>query len=230
MEAIGDILELIYPNYCSSCLASVSETEIPICVQCRMELPVIVSNPFSNHDQLSKKFAGLLPLKYCIAFLKFEKGGITQRLLHALKYGKKPEVGIVLGQLLASQLITNGLNDNFDFILPIPLHSAKLKKRGYNQAMELAKGIASGFKTETNEDILIRTIATETQTRKGKVQRILNVGEVFGVNPSLKHLLEGKHILMVDDVITTGSTMEACAKLLIHEPIASLSIATIAIA
>ena len=230
MNVLSDILELIYPTHCASCLGSVSESESPICIRCRLELPFLITNPFSNHDELSKKFAGLLPLRHCIAFLKFEKGGSTQRLLHALKYGKRPEVGVVLGRLMVAELLSAGMKANFDYVLPIPLHTKKLKTRGYNQAMKFAEGIAAGFKTEANDAILIRTMATDSQTRKGKLQRILNVGEVFGIHPENSQLLKGKHILMVDDVLTTGSTIEACAKLLIQEPIASLSIATIAIA
>ena len=230
MNVLSDILELIYPTHCAACLGSVSESESPICIRCRLELPFVITKPFSSHDVLSKKFAGLLPVRHCIAFLKFEKGGSTQRLLHALKYGKRPEVGVVLGQLLAAGLQEAGMKPDFDYILPIPLHTKKLSTRGYNQAMKFAEGIAAGFNTEANDSILIRTTATDSQTRKGKLQRILNVGEVFGIHPENRHLLKGKHILMVDDVVTTGSTMEACAKLLIQEPIASLSIATIAMA
>jgi ComF family protein len=195
-----------------------------------MELPFVITKPFSNNSELSKKFAGLLPVKHTISFLKFEKGGSTQRLLHALKYGKRPEVGLLLGELMAVELRDAGLKPDFDYILPIPLHTKKLITRGYNQAMALAEGIANGFKTEASDSILIRTTATDSQTKKGKLQRILNVGEVFGIHPENRHLLKGKHILMVDDVVTTGSTMEACAKLLIQEPIGSLSIATIAMA
>jgi len=229
MKALSDILELIYPNHCASCLESVSESESPICIQCRMDLPVILSKPFNNNEQLYKKFEGLLALKYCIAFLKFEKGGSAQRLLHALKYGNRPEVAFLLGQLLASELKEAGLKDAFDYILPVPLHTKKLKTRGYNQAMKFAEGIASGLEIEANDAILIRKKATETQTKKGRLHRIINVGEVFGIEPDSKQLLAGKHILMVDDVITTGSTMEACAKLINRESIASLSIASLAV-
>lgn len=177
-----------------------------------------------------KKFDGLLPLRNAIAFLKFVKGGSTQRLLHGLKYGKRPEIGSVLGQILGNQIRKSGFTSSFDLILPIPLHSHKLQTRGYNQAMQIAEGLGRAFQSETTDQILVRTKATETQTRKGKLQRILNVGEVFGLSPTRKQELEGKHILLVDDVITTGSTMEACGKILLQEPIASLSVATLAIA
>lgn len=230
IQPILDILELIYPHRCASCGMSVSESEDPICFGCRMDLPLVFSNPFSNHPDLMKKFEGLLNLKHAIAFLKFSKGGITQQLLHGLKYGRRPEIGTVLGTVLGHEVRRAGLATHFDLILPIPLHSSKLKSRGYNQALKLAEGLADAFQTTAHDDILIRTKATETQTRKGKLQRILNVGEVFGINPVKKSEIQGKHILLVDDVITTGSTMEACGKILMKEEIGSLSVAALALA
>lgn len=230
VDFLNDILEVIYPNYCACCHASVSESETPICIQCRSSLPILITKPFSNNRQLEQKFEGLLPLKHCISFLKFEKGGSTQRLLHALKYNKRPEIGVVLGNLLSAEIKNAQSDIHFDLVLPIPLHSKKLKVRGYNQAMKFAEGIADGLNSESSDEVLIRTKATETQTKKGRLQRILNVSEVFGVSPLNEDKLMGKDILLVDDVVTTGSTMEACAKLLISKPIKSLSIATIAFA
>lgn len=230
LNPVSDILELIYPNRCAACGGNVSESEGPICYACRTDLPIVFSDPFSNHIELARKFEGLLPLKHAIAFLKFSKGGSTQRLLHGLKYGQRPEIGVVLGKILGSQIRDAGFTDHFDLILPIPLHTKKLKIRGYNQSMALAEGLAHSLKSVADDTVLIRTKATETQTRKGKLERILNVSEVFGINPEKKNQLEGKHILLVDDVITTGSTMEACGKIMLQEPLGSISIATLALA
>lgn len=230
MDLLQDVVNLLFPDSCAGCFGDVGQNEKPICYRCRTSLPAIVSRPVGNHAPLEKKFLGLLPLLHCLAFLKFQKGGITQRLLHALKYQNQPDVGEILGRLFAEELKFNGLTTRFDYILPIPLHSSKLKKRGYNQAMAIARGMAEGLESEANDQILIRARATETQTKKGKLERILNVGEVFALDPEHKNLLHGKQILLVDDVITTGSTMEACARLLIREPVAGLSVATLAIA
>jgi ComF family protein len=225
-----DIVNFLYPDACVGCFGDVGQSEKPICYSCRSRLPSLISFPVSNHPQLEKKFLGLLPLKHCLAFLKFQKGGITQRFLHALKYQNQPEVGEILGRLFAEELKKKGLQTQFDLILPIPLHSSKLKKRGYNQAMAIAKGMADGFGALASDQILIRSQATETQTKKRKLHRILNVGEVFALSEKEKGQMEGKQILLVDDVITTGSTMESCAKLLVNEPLAGLSIATLALA
>lgn len=230
LNPFADILELIYPNRCAACGGNVSESEGPICYSCRTDLPTVFSNPFSNHAELEKKFEGLLPIRHAIAFLKFSKGGPTQRLLHGLKYGQRPEIGSVLGKILGSQIRNAGFSGKFDLILPIPLHTKKLKLRGYNQAMKLAEGLAHSFDSHADDSTLIRMKATETQTRKGKLERILNVREVFGISPDKLKYLSGKHILLVDDVITTGSTMEACGRVLMEENPASLSIATLALA
>lgn len=226
----GDLLELVFPQRCAGCGQPVSDAEDPVCINCRLDLPIILSHPFGNQTDLMMRFEGLLPLKYALAFLQFSKGGITQRLLHGLKYQFRPEIGQVLGQLFAADLLESGFTDKFDYILPIPLHSKKLKNREYNQSMMIALGMAEILQSEARADILIRKKATETQTRKGKLERLLNVGEVFALHPENQRLLEGKHILLVDDVITTGSTIEACGKILLESPLKHLSIASIALA
>jgi ComF family protein len=230
MNPISDLLSLVYPETCVVCTGPVTLMEQYICMGCRPKLPRLLTSPFSNHAEIMKRFEGLVPIKHAIAYLQFIKGGSTQRILHALKYGRRPEVGQVLGRLLAADLESLGLQNSFDLVLPIPLHTKKMKTRGYNQAMEFAKGLAQGFACEVSDTILIRKKATETQTRKGRLERILNVKEVFDLNAEQKASLAGKRILLVDDVITTGSTIEACAKLIVAEPIARLSVAAIAMA
>lgn len=230
MAMLGDLMELVFPQRCAGCGQPVSDAEDPICLDCRLDLPIIVSQPFCNQADLMLRFEGLLPIQHAMAFLQFSKGGITQRLLHGLKYQYRPEIGRVLGQLFAANLKESGFTGYFDYIIPIPLHSKKLKIREYNQSMMIAQGMAEILPSEARDDILIRTRATETQTRKGKLERLLNVGEVFALHPHNQLLLEGKHVLLVDDVITTGSTIESCGKVLLESPVKHISIATIALA
>jgi ComF family protein len=230
MGWLNDILSLVYPEQCVVCTGPVLPAEDHVCLGCRTTLPGLLTSPISNHLPLKNRFEGLLHLEHVLVFLQFSKGGSTQRLLHALKYGRRPEVGQVLGRLMAAALEERGLKNAFDLILPIPLHSGKLKTRGYNQAMEFAIGLAQGFACQASDEILIRKKATETQTRKGKLERILNVKEVFALDESQRHLLRNQRILLVDDVVTTGSTLESCGRLLEREPIGNLSIATIAMA
>lgn len=230
MQVFRDLLGLVFPEQCVVCAGSVTPAEQHICLSCRPQLPVLLSRPFSSHIQLKQRFEGLLPLDMAIVYLQFVKGGSTQRLLHALKYGRRPEIGQVLGRLLSAELQERNLVQPFDLILPVPLHLKKMKTRGYNQAMEFAIGLSEGFACDVSDDILIRRKATESQTRKGRLERILNVKEVFDLHPETRHRLRGKRILLVDDVVTTGSTLEACGKLLFLEPVQSLSIAAIALA
>jgi len=230
MNPLADLFSLVFPEACVVCAGPVTKDEQSLCVSCRTELPSLLTRPFSNHEPLAKKFEGLLPVRYAISYLLFVKGGSTQRLLHGLKYGRRPEIGVVLGRLLAAELNELGLGNAFDLVLPVPMHLKKQKLRGYNQAMEFAKGISQGLACGISDQIVLKQTSTETQTRKRKLERILNVSEVFAINPECKRELWNKRILLVDDVITTGSTIEACAKLLIREPIAELSVASIAMA
>lgn len=230
MNPIGDVLELVFPTHCVGCSGEVSESEAPICLDCRHSLPILLSDQSPDNEILKEKFSGLLHVSHAIAFLQFVKGGVTQRLLHALKYGKVPEVGNVLGQILAGELKKRGFTNEWDLVLPIPLHKNKRALRGYNQAMQFAEGIAGGLQIDVSDDILARISATQTQTKKGRLERFFNVSEVFAVAPHKEPFLTGKRILLVDDVVTTGSTMEACGKILHHYPIGSLGIAAISIA
>lgn len=230
MNMLTDFMSLVFPEACVVCSGPVTKTEQSVCISCRSELPSLLTRPFSNHEPLAKKFEGLVPLRYAVSWLQFVKGGSTQRLLHALKYGRRPEVGEVLGRLLAAELQSLGQNSVFDLVIPVPIHPKKQKKRGYNQAMEFARGLAQGMACDVSDQILVKQTATETQTRKRKLDRILNVSEVFVIHPDHKQALFNKRVLLVDDVITTGSTIEACARLLIREPVAELSIASIAMA
>jgi ComF family protein len=230
MPIIRDLMALAFPESCVVCAGPVSESEQSFCLECRLNLPVILSEPFSSHEPLLRKFSGLIPVHHAITYLQFQKGGATQRLLHALKYRNQPEIGEVLGRLLAAELSRRGMGQAFDLVLPVPLHARKERLRGYNQAMMLATGLAQGFACEAASHYLIRTRATETQTRKRKTERILNVKQVFALTEAGERTLPGRRILLVDDVVTTGSTLEACARVLETANPAGISVAALAMA
>ncbi|GHN00025.1 amidophosphoribosyltransferase [Cytophagales bacterium WSM2-2] len=178
-----------------------------------------------NHNPVWEKFLGRLPLKDAWAFLRFRKEGIVQHLLHQLKYANHPEIGIRLGMLFGKELKDNGITD-FDLIIPLPLHPAKQRKRGYNQSTKLAEGISALLEVPYDDRICKRVLNTVTQTQKTKSQRWENVNQAFSVsNPSA---IEGKKLLLVDDVITTGATLEACGQTLFSCGAKELSIACIA--
>jgi len=162
-----------------------------------------------------------------MALFKFSKSGRVQHLLHQLKYRNHPEIGVTLGRVYGEKMKNESeLPTNVDLIIPIPLHPARKRKRGYNQSAKFAEGLSETLEIPFTDELLERRIKTETQTRKSRLNRWENISGVFGLkNPAL---LEGKKILLVDDVITTGSTLEACSQVLIDQGCPQLSIACIA--
>jgi ComF family protein len=230
MYWLEDLKGLLFPEACVVCAAETRIAEAGLCLFCRHELPVVLSRPLQNHLPMVRKFEGLYPVSEAFAFLQFGRSGNTRKILHALKYGRKPETGLLLGRLLAGELLERGLRDSPDLIIPVPMHPDKQRQRGYNQAMEFAIGLAAGLGCAANDQILLKRKLTETQTRKNKLARILNTSEVFVLNEEKRDLLAGKKIWLADDVLTTGSTMMASAAVLHKEPLASLGMVSIAMA
>lgn len=210
-----------------ACTEGLIKGEEIICTRCIYELPR--TNYHLNPDNpIFKRLFGRLPVKSAFAFLLFKKGGRVQNLLHELKYNNHPEVGRIVGKVYGQELLENGLNEQIDSIFPIPLHPAKQRRRGYNQSEEFAKGLAESLSVKCNAHAVVRTTVTETQTKKSKLRRWENVKEVFRVQD--QNAVHGKRILLVDDVITTGATIEACGQVLIDAGCTSLHIAGLAYA
>ena len=172
------------------------------------------------------RLAGRLPIRHGWAFLKFQKGGIVQRLLHQLKYNDCPEIGERLGKAYGRDLSATSLAREFDLIVPVPLHRSRLRQRGYNQSAHFAKGLSETLQIPWDESISMRTQATASQTRKNRRERWENVRQGFAIKKAESVL--GKRILLVDDVITTGATLEACGRHLLDCGCASVSVACIA--
>jgi len=224
---LQDFISLFYPNLCWSCEEVIYQANEGVCPNCALTLP------YTNfHDDpenvINKVFWGRLPLMGATTLFFFNKQTRVQRLIHKLKYKNKPEVGVLLGEVLGNQLLNSTTFNSIDVVIPVPLHPAKKKKRGYNQAASIAQGIAKAMKNTCEDDGMIRTKHTETQTRKTRAERVKNMRGVFSPNPKLN--LEGKNILLVDDVLTTGSTLESCALELLQIPNIKLWVATLAFA
>lgn len=218
--------ELFYPNLCVACNSHLLNQEELICTKCLYNLPK--TNYHKEIDNpVSQLFWGRTKIEFATAYYFFHKGSMFQDMMHKFKYSGLKEIGFILGKSFGAQLKESMFNQ-VDIIIPVPLHPKKLKKRGYNQSEWLARGLAESLAKTVDTKSLVRAIATETQTRKSRFERWKNVENIFKItNPEL---LEGKHILLVDDVVTTGSTLEACANIILEIKNTKVSIAALAVA
>jgi ComF family protein len=223
---IENLINLFYPQTCAACETPLLGAEKQLCLDCLASLPIATYKEHAN-NRLSNVFMGRVPFKKVNAYLHFYKGGLTQKILHQLKYKNNPSLGAYLGHMLAEHYDQNDFLKGIDCIMPIPLHPKKLKKRGYNQSEYLANGISEQSGIPVNH-ALKRVEYSETQTRKNRYERWLNVETVFTVESP--ESLKGKHILLIDDVLTTGATLEAAALPLLTIKDVDLSALTLATA
>ena len=224
---LADFVSLLFPELCYACGDSLIGDEELICTNCIYNLPY--TNFHQQADNIvARQFWGKLPVAHAFALFYFTKGGKVQELMHQFKYKNIPLIGNKLGQIAGRQLIQTDGFKQIDAIIPVPLHKSRLRKRGYNQSACFAEGLAGILNVPVITDNLVRKHATETQTHKSRFERAVNMEDVFTLHNATA--LAGKHVLLVDDVITTGSTLEACGTALLAAPGLSLSIATIAYA
>jgi len=221
------ILNLFFPKVCYACSHLLTDNELHICTSCRHNLRV-TNFHFENNDTVEKVFYGRVKIEQATALLKFEKKGIVQQLLHNLKYRSHETISNVLGVWLGNELKTIEAYNKIDIVIPVPLHKNKLQKRGYNQVAEFGIEIAKALNAKYIDNVLVKTTATKTQVFKKRISRWNNTNEVFTITNTT--LIEGKHILLVDDIITTGATIEACVNMLNKANNIKISVATMAIA
>ncbi|MCX2494134.1 phosphoribosyltransferase family protein [Pedobacter sp. PF22-3] len=223
----NDLIGLLFPNLCNACGVALYQSEHLICTKCLYDLPFTDYHQYAE-NRVAKQLWGRLPLHAAMAMLYFRKGAKVQNLIHNLKYNGRTDVGVLLGNMLGERLKSANLYQDIDLVIPVPLHRKKYKTRGYNQSTFIAEGIAAQLEIGISEDHLIRNTSTESQTKKSRYNRYENMKDVFQVN--YPEDIIGKHILLVDDVITTGATLEACAITLLDIGAAKVSIAAIAFA
>jgi len=226
LMGINDLLQLFYPRLCILCGKQLTEDEPHICLHCFCDLPR-TNYHLRIHNPTLKLFAGTLHINKIINFLLFEKDGKVQQLIHSIKYFGNKQLAKYLGRMAALEIKTDGLFKGIDALIPIPLHPRKKRKRGYNQSEWIAKGIETVCQSPIVNDVLFRAINTDSQTRKTIYERHRNMEEIF----SLKNAdsLSGKHILLIDDVITTGATINSCIKTLSAIPDLRISIFSLSV-
>ena len=221
-----NLLNLFFPKVCLGCSVELIDNESYICTTCRHQLP-LTNFHLDNNDALKQVLYGRVKLEQATALLHFSKKGIVQQLMHNLKYRGHEEVGLFLGKWLGEELKSIKAYQDIDVVVPVPLHRSKLRRRGYNQVTKFGLEIAKALDIEFNTQVLQKTISTKTQVFKDRLLRTSGSSATFSISEN--HTLRGKHILLVDDIITTGATIESCANALLQIEDIKISVATMAI-
>jgi ComF family protein len=223
-EIKDDLHHLSYPHVCEGCGTDNLQAEHLLCLRCLSSLP---STNFHMHasNPIEKIFWGRIPVTSATSQYYFTKESMMQHLMHQFKYKNNKEVGTYLGKLMGWALVESNRFSFIDALVPLPLHRSREHKRGYNQATVLCEGISSILNKPVLKNVVIRREQTETQTKKGRIQRWQNMAGKFELaNPqAIKH----KHVLLVDDVVTTGATLEACGQEILKAENVQLNIATL---
>jgi ComF family protein len=224
---VSDFISLFYPLLCNACQNPLQSGEKEICTSCSYELPR-TDYHLRADNPVMRLFWGRAEVFAASACYSFQKGEGVQRMLHRLKYKGQTGLGIEIGRRFGAELKYDPLFRLCDVIIPVPLHSRRLKMRGYNQSELFARGLSVSMQIPVDITSLQRVASSESQTRKSRFNRWKNVEDVFRLGHATA--LEGKHVLLVDDVITTGATLEACFKALSQTSNVAISIAAIALA
>ena len=224
---ISDLISLLFPNLCCACGTSLHHGEVNLCTRCIHDLPYTDHHTDPN-NKAAKKLWGRIQFNAAMSLLHFRKGGRVQNIIHQLKYGNNPGVGLMLGKMLGEKLQRSASFEGITLVIPIPLHRKRERTRGYNQSQSIAEGIAAVLQVPVNNTAVIRRVATRSQTNKGRFSRFENMKDVFQIVNDTA--LRGSHVLLVDDVLTTGATIESCAAVLNKCGVKKLSIATLAFA
>lgn len=225
MRFLKEIFYLFFPNLCINCSIILLKTELFLCTCCKHRLPIINNNEVTQ-QMLQAVFYGRVSIQSIHSFLYYNKQGVTQKIIHELKYKNQENIGAFLGNWFAYELKKENIYSNVDYIVPVPLHASKEKQRGYNQVTKFAKTLSNKLEISYMPNKLIRASKSKTQTLQQRFERFSKNDTKFQLN-DLK-VFKNKHVLLVDDVVTTGATLEACCNELLKTNHISISICTIA--
>mgnify|MGYP003583425081 FL=1 len=224
LSAMGQI---IFPNPCAGCGIQLGDAPFPVCYNCMKNLPE-TNNMGHLYNETYKIFEGRLNLQFASSYLFYNRQSLAQQLIHALKYKNRKDIGLFLGKQMGIGIRKHKMLESVDALVPLPLHDKKLNKRGYNQSTVLAEGITSIINKPILNNAIIRKVYNTTQTTKSRIGRWLNVEHIFDIKNSKE--LENKHLLIIDDVVTTGATIEAFGQHLEKLPNTKISVFSCAVA
>jgi ComF family protein len=222
-----DFISLLFPRICHACGTHLLRNENLICTQCYISIPR-TNYHLAENNPVEQLFWGRCQITKAAAFSFYNKGSRIRKLIHNLKYKGVREIGNELGKIYGQSLKNSDFLSDIDVIIPVPLHPSKLRKRGFNQSECIARGMAQITGLPVDTETLKRTGKSDTQTRRSRYERWMNVEDIFEIRDFIK--IEGKHILLVDDVITTGSTIDACAGELLKIENVKVSVVALAVA
>jgi len=227
ISIFSDILNLFFPQVCEVCGSGLVRGENIMCIRCHFNLPRT-----NFHDDADNKtaqlFAGIVPFKKASSYFIYTKQSDYTNIIHGLKYEGKQEIGLYFGELFGNELKESGFCESIDCIIPVPLHKKRHRERGFNQSLCIAQGLSKATGLSIDNNSVKRIVYTKTQTKKSKMERFGNVDHIFKLNEN--HTLTNKHVLLIDDVITTGATIESLAQALESVEGITISIVSLALA
>lgn len=231
MTSIKDIfngfLDTLFPRICPVCNKVLLSHEKHLCTKCHIDIPRTRYH-LQDFNAMEQLFAGKTPIEKAVGYFFYEKGNPYSNILHDIKYRNKPQLGQHVAKLFAQELISQDIFKDIDCIIPVPLHHRKKTQRGYNQSEYIAKGFSEVFDIPVYNDIIVAHKSHESQTNKGIYERWLNTQNIFSAHDT--QTIENKHILIVDDVVTTGATLLSAALTIASVPGIKISLATLGVA
>ncbi len=227
LRGLKDVKNIFYPRTCLNCNALLQAQEYGICHRCASQL-VFTHYDFDSQNPVFDRLSAVVPIHKASSLFLYDKAGVIKHLIHQLKYNNQAFVGKLLAQYAINYYNKNSFVNAFDYIIPVPLHPKKQQERGYNQLVEFGKNLGNYYSIPYTEKILLRSVYTGSQTKKSAQERRENVAHAFTVHKA--EIYAGKRFLLVDDVLTTGATIEACVETLMgHIPDVQVSVLTMAV-